>query len=149
MRAPAPVEAHVSSFVDSAPENTFNSGSFQRISDDEELVAAMPVVEPEEDTEEEVEPEKHGFAERVVEKIVSVAKGKRATRKVPRPAFRHARPARKLLHVKLWPRMLPPKAVELANGTRNFEDANLALLSSPLAVSFATLREVVVTSPSC
>src|SRR4030095_2527037 len=53
MRAPAPIEAHVSSFVDSTPESTLNSGSFQRISDDEELITYLPVAEPEEGPEEE------------------------------------------------------------------------------------------------
>ena len=111
MRVPPPVEAHVSSFVDSAPENTLNSGSFQRISDDEELVAAMPFLEPEEEIEEEVEPEKHGFAERVVEKIVSV-QGQSSTKKSQRPAL--PSPARQAESPPLKTRrqMLPPKSAE-------------------------------------
>ncbi|HEX4898882.1 MAG TPA: hypothetical protein VFV61_00020, partial [Pyrinomonadaceae bacterium] len=83
MRAPTPIEAHVSSFVDSAPESILHSASFQRISDEEEPLATMGVAEPEEDFEEEAETEKHGFAARAVEKIVSVAKGKRASKRSP------------------------------------------------------------------
>ncbi len=143
MRAPAPIEAHLSSFVDSAPENTFNSGSFQRISDDEELFAAMPVVEPEEDTEEEVEPEKHGFAERVVEKIVSVAKGKRATKKSPPSRTTKPRAASK----KAAPRKTVAEdapaedAAELSTGTEEaFEDAEARVTNSRTRGEFATRR---------
>jgi ribonuclease G len=142
MRAPTPVEAHVSSFVDSAPENTLNSGSFQRISDDEELLAAMPVFEPEE-IEEEVEPEKHGFAERVVEKIVSVAKGKRATKKSPTSRTTKPRTASK----KAAPRKTAAEdapsdeTAELSTGSEEvLEDAEARVTGSRSRGEFATRR---------
>ena len=143
MRAPTPVEAHVSSFVDSEPENTLNSASFQRISDDEELVAAMPEIEPEEETEEEVEPEKHGFAERVVEKIVSVAKGKRATKKSPTSRTSKPRAASK----KTAPRKTAAEdaptdeAAKLPTGSEEMqEDAEARVTGSRSRGEFATRR---------
>ena len=139
MRAPTPIEAHVSSFVDSFPENTMNSGSFQRISDDEELVAAMPFVEPEDEIDEEVEPEKHGFAERVVEKIVSVAKGKRATKKSPTARATKPRAASK----KAAPRktVAEDTAVDEPAGTEEtFEDAEARVTGSRSRGEFATRR---------
>ncbi len=143
MRVPAPVEAHVSSFVDSAPENTLNSGSFQRISDDEELIAAMPFLEPEEEIEEEVEPEKHGFAERVVEKIVSVAKGKRATKKSPTSRTTKPRAASKKAAPRKTVAEDPPaeEAAELSTGSEEtFEDADARVIGSRSRGEFATRR---------
>ena len=144
MRAPAPIEAHVSSFVDSTPESTLNSGSFQRISDDEELITYLPVPEPEEDLEEEVEPEKHGFAERVVEKIVSVAKGKRATKKSPTSRTTKPRAASK----KAAPRKTVAEEVaddsaELASSAtadETFEDTEARITGSRSRGEFATRR---------
>ena len=143
MRAPTPIEAHVSSFVDSAPENTLNSGSFQRISDDEELVATLPLFEPEEEVEDEVEPEKHGFAERVVEKIVSVAKGKRATKKSPTSRTTKPRTASK----KAAPRKTvaedtpTDEAADVSTGPEeSFEDAEARVTGSRSRGEFATRR---------
>ena len=84
MRSPLPIAGPVASFVDSIDEDPLTSGSFQRISDDEETAEIVSAdVQDSYDDDEQEEPEKHGFAERVVEKIVSVAKGKRAARKAP------------------------------------------------------------------
>lgn len=96
MRVPPPVAAHVDSFVDSVNENTLNSGSFQRISDDDDSAEAhLPDTEVAEDEEEE-ETEKQGFAARAVERIVSVAKGKRGVaRKTVAPRTIKPRPATK------------------------------------------------------
>lgn len=78
MRALEPISAHVGSFVDSVDEDTLHSGSFQRISDDDDQ-GDTEVLDP---IDEEEEEEKLGFAARAVEKIVSVAKGKRSAPKV-------------------------------------------------------------------
>ena len=84
MRSPLPVAGPVASFVDRIDEDLLTSGSFQRISDDEETAEILSAdVEESEADDEQEEPEKHGFAARAVEKIVSVAKGKRAARKAP------------------------------------------------------------------
>jgi ribonuclease G len=143
MRAPTPVEAHVSSFVDRAPENTMNSGSFQRISDDEELFAALPVAEPEEDLEEEVEPEKHGFAARAVEKIVSVAKGKRATKKSPTSRTTKPRVASKkaATRKRVAENVPADEAAELSTGSEEtLEDAEARVTGSRSRGEFATRR---------
>jgi ribonuclease G len=140
LRAPAPIEAHVASFVDSAPERKLHSGSFQRISDEEEPLAALPVVEPEEDAEdEEAEPEKHGFAARAVEKIVSVAKGKRATKKSPTTRVTKPRAASK----KAAPRKVvaedAPAETEIV-AEENFEDAEARITGTRTRGEFATRR---------
>jgi ribonuclease G len=85
MRSPLPVASPVSSFVDTVAEDTLNSGSFQRISDDEEVPQMLASVagDVEVDEDEEEVPEKHSFVAQAVEKIVSVAKGKRGARKAP------------------------------------------------------------------
>lgn len=96
MRTPAPVAAHVATFIDSVNENTLNSASFQRISDDEELAETFlpDANDASEDDETQEEAEK-GFAARAVEKIVSVAKGKRGARKTPVSRTTRARSASK------------------------------------------------------
>jgi ribonuclease G len=81
LRAPEPEPARVSSFNDSVPESTLNSGSFQRISDEEEPLELQRSAESEDVDEFEPAPEKHGFVHSAVEKIVSVAKGKRGAKK--------------------------------------------------------------------
>ena len=141
MRAPAPVEAHVSSFVDSVSENTLNSGSFQRISDDEELAITGDAIE-EEEPEEEMEPEKHGFAARAVEKIVSVAKGKRAPRKSATTRSTKARTTTK--------RAAPRKSAAADDATNEtpveidtdntLEDAEARVTASRSRGEFATRR---------
>ena len=85
MRSPLPVASRVNTFVDSVAQDTLNSGSFQRISDDEETPQMLASIggDVEVDEDEEEVPEKHGFVAQAVEKIVSVAKGKRGARKAP------------------------------------------------------------------
>ncbi len=77
MRAPEPIAAHVESFVDSLPEETFQGRSFERVSDDDEAEPAEIIPE---DTDDE-ERDAPGFAARAVETIVSAVKGKRGGRK--------------------------------------------------------------------
>lgn len=79
MRAPEPIAAHVESFLDSIPEETLHSGSFQRVSDDEEAEEIGTAAVRDDAEEEVVDP--LGFAARAVEKIVSVARRKTGTRK--------------------------------------------------------------------
>ena len=140
MRAPTPIEAHVSSFVDSVSENTLNSGSFQRISDDEELAIAREAVE--EEPEEDAEPEKHGFAARAVEKIVSVAKGKRVAKKTPTTRSTRTRAATK----KAAPRKStaadasPDEAPVEIETDETFDDAEARVTTSRSRGEFATRR---------
>jgi ribonuclease G len=139
LRAPAPIEAHVASFVDSAPERILHSGSFQRISDEEEPLATMGVVEPEEDFEEEAEPEKHGFAARAVEKIVSVAKGKRATKKSPTTRATKPRAASKKAATKKAVAEDAPEEIGLS-AEETFEDAEARITGTRTRGEFATRR---------
>ncbi|HET6668784.1 MAG TPA: Rne/Rng family ribonuclease [Pyrinomonadaceae bacterium] len=140
MRAPAPIEAHVASFVDNAPESILKSGSFQRISDEEEPLATMGVVEPEEDFEEEAETEKHGFAARAVEKIVSVAKGKRATKKSP--TTRSTKPRASTKKAATTRKAVVEDAPSETDVTAEepFEDAEARMTASRTRGEFATRR---------
>ncbi|HKY30500.1 MAG TPA: Rne/Rng family ribonuclease [Pyrinomonadaceae bacterium] len=67
VRAPERISAHVESFIDTVPEETLGAGSFERVSDDDEIARG-----DEEETAEQ------GFAARAVETIVSAVKGKRS-----------------------------------------------------------------------
>ncbi|HET6647650.1 MAG TPA: Rne/Rng family ribonuclease, partial [Pyrinomonadaceae bacterium] len=77
MRAPETVSARVKAFDDTVDLQPLPGGTFQRVSDDEETeqLKAPPAGQPEPETE------TPGFAARAVEKIVSVARRKTATRK--------------------------------------------------------------------
>jgi len=79
MRSPLPVASRVNTFVDSVAQDTLNSGSFQRISDDEETPQMLASIggDVEVDEDEEEVPEKHGFVAQAVEKIVSLFLGHR------------------------------------------------------------------------
>jgi ribonuclease G len=144
LRAPTPEEAHVSSFIDSVRENTLNSGSFQRISDEEEAVTAMRAAEPDE-FEEESEPERHGFVASAVEKIVSVAKGKRGAKKSATTRSTKGRSASK----KPAPRKAASETVDAeevsdaaaaASGDGTFEDSEARVTGSRSRGEFATRR---------
>ncbi|HKR58829.1 MAG TPA: Rne/Rng family ribonuclease [Pyrinomonadaceae bacterium] len=144
MRALTPEEAHLSSFVDNVREDTLNSGSFQRISDDEELLEVPPVLDDEEFEEEEAEPEKHGFAARAVEKIVSVAKGKRGAKKSPARSTKSRGASKKAVTRKtVTEAVTGDEATEAATGVgaeETFEDAEARISAGRSRGEFATRR---------
>ncbi|MCM3901545.1 MAG: Rne/Rng family ribonuclease [Pyrinomonadaceae bacterium] len=76
MRTPETIAARVKSFVDTVEEQTLPGGSFQRISDDEDVTTPSAI-----EVEEDEETQASSFAARAVEKIVSVARRKTGTRK--------------------------------------------------------------------
>ena len=141
MRTPPPVEAHVSSFVDSVSENTLNSGSFQRISDDEEMAELSRVEEP--DEFEEPEPEKHGFVASAMEKIVSVAKGKRGAKKSAGARSTKTRAASKKVAARKAASASDEAVIESPNtvdAESDFEDSEARLTASRSREEFATRR---------
>ena len=141
MRSPLPVASPVSTFVDTVAEGTLNSGSFQRISDDEEtpqmLASVAGDVEVDEEEEEEVT-EKHGFVAQAVEKIVSVAKGKRGARKAPASRPTKSRAASK----KAAPRKSDAEEVVVEGGESEgaLEDSEARVTGSRSRGEFATRR---------
>ena len=76
MRAPETIAARVNSFVDTVDDQTLPGGTFQRVSDDEDITTPSTI-----DAEEDEETQAQGFAARAVEKIVGVARRKAGTRK--------------------------------------------------------------------
>ncbi len=139
MRVPEPIAAHVDSFVDTVDEDTLQSGSFQRISDDEDSGATLVA----DQTEEEEEEEKLGFAARAVEKIVSVAKGKRAAPRTTRSS--KTRVASKKTGAKKRVKDAETDTGGDSEGTREtgesgFEDSEVRVTGSRSRGEFATRR---------
>ncbi len=142
LRAPEPEPARVSSFVDSVAENTLNSGSFQRISDEEEPLDIGRAIETDDFEEIEEEP-KHGFVASAVEKIVSVAKGKRGAKKAPTTRSTKSRTAGKKAPVRKTvaeATIDEAEAPEVTASEESFEDAEARVTSNRSRADFATRR---------
>jgi ribonuclease G len=142
LRAPEPEPARVSSFVDSVAEDTLNSGSFQRISDEEEPLDLGRAIETEDFEEIEEEP-KHGFVASAVEKIVSVAKGKRGAKKAPTTRSTKTRAAARKAPVRKTVAEAPVDEAEAPDVTaseESFEDAEARVTSNRSRAEFATRR---------
>jgi len=142
LRAPEPEPARVSSFVDSVAENTLNSGSFQRVSDEEEPLDLGRAIENEDFEEIEEEP-KHGFVASAVEKIVSVAKGKRGAKKAPTTRSTKARTAAKKAPVRKTvaeATIDEAEAPDVTASEESFEDAEARVTSNRSRAEFATRR---------
>ncbi|MEP6636292.1 MAG: Rne/Rng family ribonuclease [Acidobacteriota bacterium] len=135
MRVPEPVAARVQSFVDNVDADPQQSGSFERISDDDEQ-GESPFAAPVEEEEEEEE-EKLGFAARAVEKIVSVAKGKRAASRTATKSSKARVAGKKVASKK---RTKDADAESAGDGEATAEDSEARVTGSRSRGEFATRR---------